>query len=83
MVCLMMFKTLFTVNNNNPSPNKNSPRSTNGRLWRMKKSLQPLPEIETGATITGIRTMIREKGRTRAGSSEMNNSPSTNVQAYA
>ena len=67
MVSTMIFKTLFVVNKSYSATNKNFPRSYT-RLWRRKPTSSQLPEIETGATMTGIRTMIRENGRTIVGS---------------
>lgn len=65
MVSTMIFKSLFIVKKGS-SPQKYSPRYSN-RVWRRKKTPQ-LPEIETGATMTGMRTVIRENGRTVMGS---------------
>jgi hypothetical protein len=65
MVSTMVFKTLFVVNKS-PKIDKNSPPSRT-RLWRRKKTSE-LPEVESGATMTGMRTMIRENGRTLLGS---------------
>ncbi len=65
MVSTMIFKTLF-VGNRGSTPDKNSPRSRT-RLWRRKPTPQ-LPAIHTGATMTGMRTMIRENGITMFGS---------------
>jgi hypothetical protein len=66
MVSTMVFKTLFLVNKGS-TPDRNSPRYSRTRLWRRKRTPQ-LPEMETGATMTGMRTMIRENGRVTVGS---------------
>jgi hypothetical protein len=65
MVSTMLFKTLFVVNKS-PNIDKNSPPYRT-RLWRRKKTPELL-EVETGATMTGMRTMIRKNGRTLLGS---------------
>jgi hypothetical protein len=74
MVCAMMFKSLFVVHKtttSTPPPEKYSPPRSSDRLWwkRKKATTTPqLPEIETGATMTGMRTVIRDNGRTTLGS---------------
>jgi hypothetical protein len=74
MVCAMMFKSLFVVHKtttSTPPPEKYSPPRSSDRLWwkRKKATMTPqLPEIETGATMTGMRTVIRDNGRTTLGS---------------
>lgn len=65
MVSTMVFKGLFVVKMG-PLYDKKSPRSRT-RLWRRKPTPQ-LPDVETGAIMTGMRTMIRENGRTTVGS---------------
>lgn len=64
MVSTMVFKTLFVVKTGS-TPDKSSSRYRT-RLWR--KQTPQLPGLETGATMTGMRTMIRENGRTMVGS---------------
>ena len=65
MVSTMVFKTLF-VGQRGSTPDKSSSHYRN-RVWRRKPTPQ-LPEIETGATMTGMRTMIQENGRLTVGS---------------
>jgi hypothetical protein len=61
MVSTMIFKTLFVVKKDT-TVDRNSPRYP-ARLWK-RKPLSQLPDVEVGATMTGMRTMIRENGRT-------------------
>jgi hypothetical protein len=65
MVSTMIIKSLFVVNKKSTS-DRNSPPYP-ARLWK-RKQLTPLPDVEVGATMTGMRTMIRENGRTTMGS---------------
>lgn len=74
MVSTMIFKTLF-AGKKNPPANKNSRRSRI-YLWKRKQTPQ-LSDIETGATMTGMRTMIRENGRMTVGSFGKDESQST------
>lgn len=78
MVCVPAFKTLFT--HSKRSQNKDSPaagpryKEDATPTWRarlFRKKVQFLPEIETGATLSGMRTMIREKGKTVQSSTEL------------
>jgi hypothetical protein len=64
MVSTMVFKTLFVVQKGS-TPDKSSSRYRT-RLWRREQTPQ-LPNIETGATMTGMRTIIRENGRMMLG----------------
>jgi hypothetical protein len=65
MASTMVFRTLFVVNKE-PSSDRSPPHSRT-QLWRRKQTPQ-LPDVETGATMTGMRTMIRENGMTVVGS---------------
>lgn len=66
MISAMLFKSLLFVKKDDPTSDKNSPRLRTVR-WRRKQPSQ-LPDVEIGATMTGMRTMIRENGRTTMGS---------------
>ena len=74
MVSTMVFKTLFIAGKSS-TPNKHSLLSRD-RLWRARRTPQ-LPSIETGATMTGMRTVIRENGSTKLGSLGKESSPLT------
>jgi hypothetical protein len=65
MVSTMIFKTLFVVKKDTTN-DRNSPRYP-ARLWK-RKPFSQLPDVEVGATMTGMRTMIYENGRTTNGS---------------
>lgn len=80
MVSTMVFKSLIIVKKGS-SPKRYSPPYRN-RVWRRKKTPQ-LPEIETGATMTGMRTVIRENGRTVMGSFGGNTASLTGGSSYA
>ena len=70
MVCITAFRTLIV----SPRTSKEHPRPY-GRLsykqrWRREKKRGPeLPEVPIVATMTGMRTIIRENGRAVVGSS--------------
>ena len=64
MVCMTAFRTLFVMPRRSQRMKSPSMRTP---LWRKKKSteknsLGSLPDVEVGATMTGMRTMIRENG---------------------
>ena len=63
-VCMTAFRTLFVMPRRSQRMRSPSVRSP---LWGKKKSnekesLGSLPDVEVGATMTGMRTMIRENG---------------------
>lgn len=69
MVSMTAFRTLFVMPRRSQRRRHPSIRS----LWWKRKNggnntVQWLPEVERGATMTGMRTMIRENGVTMLGS---------------
>jgi len=72
MVSMTAFRTLFVM----PKRSQRKRPSDESPLWKKitsnkkgkKQDMSLLPEIEGGATMTGMRTMIRENGMTRPGS---------------
>ena len=68
-VSMTAFRTLFVIKagpkRTPPEHNHRSP--SRQRLWRKNDKIE-LPEVDTGATMTGMRTMIRENGRTEMAS---------------
>lgn len=69
VVCITAFRTLIV----SPKTSRKTPRSYRRLLyqqplWREKKYGPELPNVPMGATMTGMRTMIRENGRTIVGS---------------
>jgi len=70
VVCMTAFRTLFVTSQSNQR-NNNSPRT--GRNWKQYRSPWSreesgyLPDIEPGAMMTGMRTVIRENGKTSLG----------------
>ena len=75
MVSTMIFRSLFVVSRGF-TPEKDSPRNRS-HLWRRKQTTAQLPQIETGATMTGMRTIICENGRTLVGSFDKDGSQLT------
>ena len=73
MVSMTAFRTLFVVSNISKQARKEASlrrcdgRTSRERLWG-KKSKPELPSLQTGATMTGMRTLIRDNGRTTLGS---------------
>jgi len=70
MVCMTAFRTLSVV----PSGSKKTPpirynRPSKQKPWS-RKGGPVLPDISTGATMTGMRTIIEANGRTTLGSSD-------------
>lgn len=69
--CPAAFRSLFLVNKSskeNLERDNQGQRSALARLWkRTKPSLQ---SIRVGATLTGIRTVIRDNGNTELGSKD-------------
>jgi len=69
MVCMTAFRTLFVV----PSRSKKTPpvhynnRPSKEKPWSRKRG-PVLPDISTGVTMTGMRTIIEANGRTTLGS---------------
>ena len=74
MVSAMVFKTLFTFARSS-TPEKHSPRS-HGQSLKWRRTSQP-PAVQTGPTMTGIRTVVREDERTKSGSLGEDLSPLT------
>jgi len=65
-VCPTAFRSLFLVNRppkNNPERDNQGQRSAFERLW--KRSKPTLQSIRFGATLTGMRTVIRGDGDTQ------------------
>ncbi len=60
------FRTLFVVRfgSKKTPPDHYNKQPSRQRLWRKNNKME-LPEVPTGATMTGIRTMIREHGKTQ------------------
>lgn len=67
VVCMTAFRTLF-VTSISSTRNNNSPRTgRNGKQYRTpwsQRSSNSLPDIETGAILMGMRTAIRDNGKT-------------------
>ena len=69
MVCMTAFRTLFVV----PSGSKKTPpvhsnnRPSKEKSWSKRRG-PVLPDISTGATLTGMRTVIEANGKTTMGS---------------
>ena len=66
MASLVIFRTLF-VGTRGSTPDKHAARSSD-RLWKRKKAPE-LSNVEVEATMTGMRTLVRENGRTTFGGS--------------
>ncbi len=79
-VSMTAFRTLFVINS---GPKKTPPEHTNkssSRQWfRRDNNGIKLPELHIGATMTGIRTMIRETGKTETTSFGPTELPLTSV----
>lgn len=80
MLCMTAFRTLFTASKKSaqnkispgaPQYEGEAPPTFRARLF--KKQAQFLPDVQAGATLTGMRTMIQENGKTTLGSFEMSN----------
>lgn len=70
-VSMTAFRTLFVVSGGSrktpPEHYQRSPPAASRRWpWKRSGDLEELPELKTGATIRGIRTIIHGNGRTAA-----------------
>ena len=83
MVCMTAFRTLFVASKRSkdaqPKYHKRLPYKQS--FWKKKGEIE-LPNIPIGATMTGMRTLIRENGRTSVGSFEYNSLSGFTDQNY-
>ena len=68
-VSMTAFRTLFVINSGpKRTPPEHTNRSSSKQWLRGKIKEIELPKLNIGATMTGMRTMIRENGKTETAS---------------